>query len=109
MKTKEDMFTQELEIFRTEIESAIQFFYAFLTFNAVLSKDKKALDLVNRTPLFWRTNIGALQTAFFVALGRIFDQNSRSKHNVDKLLNTAQKQADIFSSEALEAHRREGL
>lgn len=106
IKVKEDMFTDELEVFRTEVESAIQFFYAYLTINAALEDNKKALDLVNKTPLFWRTNIGALQTAFFITLGRIFDQ--KSQHNVDKLLGIAQKQSVIFSAKALEARKRDG-
>lgn len=107
MKNREDIFQHELEVFRTEIESAIQFFYAYVTINAVLSDNKYALDIVNQTPLFWRTTSGALQTSFFMALGRIFDQHQKSTHNVDKLLRIAQEQAIIFSKEAFEARKRE--
>lgn len=107
MKNREDKFKHELEVFRTEIESAIQFFYANVTINAALADNKYALDIVNRTPLFWRTTSGALQTSFFITLGRIFDQHRKSKHNVDKLLRIAQEQATIFSKEALEARIRE--
>ena len=106
IKVKEDIFTQELEVFRTEVDSAIQFFYVYLTINATLADNKKAHYLVNKTPLFWKTNIGALQTAFFITLGRIFDQ--KSEHNVDKLLGIAQEQCPIFSTEALEGRKRKG-
>lgn len=104
MKMREDKFTQELEVFRTEVQSAIQFFYAYLTINATLADNKEALDLVNQAPLFWRTNVGALQTSFFITLGRIFDQ--KSNHNVDKILRVAQEESNIFSAEALEARKR---
>ncbi|HUU27212.1 MAG TPA: hypothetical protein VM123_05330 [archaeon] len=108
MKDRENTFIQELEVFRTEAESVIQFFYAFLSINASLADNKKALRLVNETPLFWRTNVGALQLSFFIALGRIFDQNSKSKHNIDKLLRVALDNMDIFSKEALEARKIKG-
>ncbi len=106
MKKREDKFNQELGVFRTEIDSAIQFFYAYDTMNAALASNKYALGIVNRTPLFWQTTSKALQTSFFIALGRIFDQ--KSNHNIDRLLRIAQENAIIFSKEALEVRARNG-
>ena len=106
MKTKEDKFTHELEVYRTEVQGAIQFFYSFLAINASLTDNKKALDIVNKSPLFWNTTIGALQTSFFIALGRVFDQ--QSNHNVDRLLKVAQENSEIFSAEALKNRKRAG-
>ncbi|MEW6108163.1 MAG: hypothetical protein AB1632_03190 [Nitrospirota bacterium] len=106
MKNREDKFNHELEVFRTEIDSAIQFFYAYVTMNAALAGNKDALDMVNRTPLFWKTVSGALQTSFFIALGRIFDQHQKSQHNIDKLIRIAQDNAIIFSKEELEVRAR---
>lgn len=99
-------FEDELEIFRKETQSGTQFFYSYLAINAVIGDDKQALDAVNETPLFWATNIGALQTAFFIVLGRIFDQ--KSAHNIDKLLNIAQKNPEIFSKASLGKRKRQG-
>ena len=76
VKEREDIFSHELEVFRAEAESAIQFFYAYLGIHASLADNKRALEIVNEAPLFWRTNAGALHTSFFIALGRVFDQNS---------------------------------
>ncbi len=106
MKTKEDKFTHELEVYRTEVQSAIQFFYSFLAINASLAGNKKALDIVNKSPLFWNTTIGALQTSLFIALGRVFDQ--QSAHNVDRLLKVAHENSEIFASKALEGRKRAG-
>jgi len=103
MKTKEDEFKHEIEVFRTEVESGIRFFYMYLAFNSVLSKNKQALKIVNLTPLFWNTHVGALQTSLFIVLGRLFDQ--KSNHNVDRLIGVAQKHSDIFSAEALIARK----
>jgi hypothetical protein len=102
--TPEQQFENELEIFRTEMEAAVQFFYAYLTIHAV-ARDRPAIyRLLNRTPLFWNTNLGALQTGSFIVLGRIFDQSS--KHNVDRLLKIGQTNLSIFSKAALGARRQ---
>src|SRR5688572_6795859 len=92
-------FEHELEVFRTEVSAATQFFYAFLTVHAVAGDRKYVFRLLNTAPLFWNTNLGALQTAAFIALGRIFDQGSR--HNVDRLLKLAQSNPGLFSKAAL--------
>lgn len=98
-------FEHELEVFRTEVEAATQFLYAFLAVHAVAADNKKVYKLLNKAPLFWNTNLGALQTAAFIALGRIFDQNSA--HNVDRLLRLAQDNRQMFKKEAL-GRRRQG-
>jgi len=99
-------FENELEIFRREIQSGTQFFYCYLAINAEISDNKKALDAVNETPLFWGTIMGALQTASFIVLGRIFDQ--KSKHNIDKLIGIAQEHSEIFSRNSLGKRKQQG-
>lgn len=95
----EALFEQDLEIFRTEAEAALQFFYAFLAVHAAAGDAKAIFRLLNTAPLFWNTNLGALQTATFVTLGRIFDQDSA--HNVGRLLKLAEDNPAIFSKAAL--------
>ena len=102
----EDVFANELEVFRTEAESGIQFFYSYLAVHAVAREHKEVLLLLNRAPLFWNTALGALQTSTFIALGRVFDQ--QSKHNVDRLLKIAQANMSIFSKEALAGRKHRG-
>lgn len=105
MKQTEKEFEYELEVFRKEIQSGTQFFYSYLAINAVIGSDKKALDAVNNTPLFWRTNIGALQTSSIIVLGRVFDQ--KSKHNIDRLLRIAQNNPEIFFKDSLAKRKRQ--
>ena len=66
--------------------------------------DRAVFRLLNRAPLFWNTNLSALQAGTFIVLGRIFDQ--QSNHNVDRLLKIAQCNPAIFSKAALGARKR---
>jgi hypothetical protein len=103
MVTLEEQFQNELEVFRTEAEAGTQFFYAYLTVHAVAGGDNQVHRTLNAAPLFWNTALGALQTATFIALGRVFDQNS--PHNIDKVLGIAQKHPEIFGKAALEKRK----
>ncbi len=107
MTSPEAEFTRELEVFRTEAEAGVQFFYGWLTVHAVAGADKGVLRALNAAPLFWNTILGALQTASLIALGRVFDQDP-STHNINKLLKTAQSNLGIFSKEALAERKRQG-
>jgi hypothetical protein len=102
--TPEQEFENELEIFRTETQTAVQFFYAYLTIHAVARDRPTVHRLLNQAPLFWNTNLGALQTGSFIVLGRIFDQTSR--HNVDHLLKIGQTNLGIFNKAALGARKQ---
>ncbi len=98
--TPEQRFENELEIFRTETEKAVQFFYADPNNTRCGEGPSRGASAFNRAPLFWNTNLGALQTGSFIVLGRIFDQSSR--HNVDRLL----KYSVLRPTSASSARRR---
>ena len=105
MKDQSIVFEAELEVFRKEAEAAIQFLYGYLAVHAVAADHESVYKLLNQAPLFWNTSLGALQTAAFMALGRIFDQ--KSPHNLDGLIRMAQKRPEIFSRAAL-GRRKQG-
>lgn len=96
-------FEQELEVFRTEVETALQFFYGFLAIHACAGDTPTVHRLLNTAPLFWNSTLGALQTSTFVVLGRIFDQSS--PHNIGILLALAENNPSIFSKAALERRK----
>ena len=98
-------FEAQLELFRTESESAIQFFYAWDATHAVAGKNKSVVKLLNQAPLFWNTALGALQASTFVALGRIFDPD-QNNYSVTRLLALGHANLDIFSKEALAERKR---
>lgn len=105
MPTSRLDFAAELELFRTEAESAIQFFYAWDATHAVASTSPKVRRLLNEAPLFWNTSLGALQTSTLVALGRVFDPNP-DNHSVTRLLASAHANLSIFSKQALADRKR---
>ncbi|MDE2341955.1 MAG: hypothetical protein KGL63_00955 [Betaproteobacteria bacterium] len=92
-------FEHELDVFRKEAEGSAQFFYAYLTLHAVAGEERQVYRALNRTPLFWNTNLAALQAATIISLGRIFDQ--QSPHNIDQLLKLAQDNPQLFSKASL--------
>lgn len=98
-------FEVQLELFRTEAQSAIQFFYAWDATHAVAAKNKAVVRLLNEAPLFWNTTLAALQASALVALGRVFDPDTNN-HSVTRLLTLAHSNLEIFSKEALAGRKR---
>lgn len=98
-------FAKELELFRTEAESALQFFYAWDATHAVAGASSRVRQLLNEAPLFWNTSLGALQASALVALGRIFDPDQKNR-SVTRLLVEAHSDLSIFSKEALAERKR---
>lgn len=106
MSSAEAEFKRELENFRTEGDAAVQFFYTWQAIHSVSGSDKTVFRALNRTPLFWKTTLGALQSATLVTLGRVFDP-SPDNHSVTRLLNIAHGHLEIFSKDALAERKRE--
>ena len=102
--TAEAAFEQELEVFRKEEEISQQQFFAYLSVRELAASDTEVLRAMNTTPLFWLTTHHAMLVSAFIALGRIFDQNSA--HNIDSLMALASKDLSVFSRPAL-AKRKE--
>jgi hypothetical protein len=98
-------FEEELEILRTEAESAAQFLYAYLAIHEVAARHTEVENLLNTAPLFWNTTLGALQISAFIALGRVFDDDKGS-HGVARLMRLAIASPQIFTRDALAARRK---
>ena len=98
-------FEHELEVFRTEGDAAVQFFFAWQTVNAVAGKDQSIYSALNRAPMFWNTSLGALQTATLITLGRVFDPDPKN-YSVTRLLSIAERNLALFSKEALAERKR---
>lgn len=102
---KEIEFQRELEVFRVETETAIQYFYARQAFHLVASGDPRIVAALNQAPRFWNTSTSALQLSAMITLGRIFDPDPKN-HSVSRLLSLAQKNLQIFSKPALSERKR---
>lgn len=104
MTPTEQSFIKELEIFRTEAETAVQFFCAWLGMHEVAKGNKTVFRMFDQHPLFWNTVWGGIQTAALIAVGRIFDQSS--KHKIDTVVRLAEHNRDIFPRAALAARKQ---
>ncbi len=104
----EKHFERELECFRSEVEAGIQTLFAYLAVHATAHGKPVIENKLNATPYFWRTVLYSLQSAQFIVLGRIFDSEPKSKHNVHKLLKFVQDNPVIFSKNFLEKRKRKG-
>jgi hypothetical protein len=100
----ENQFEERLKaLHRDSMESAIFAYTQFaLDYEA---SNFEILDRLNQHPGFWNGLAGALQTAAFIALGRIFDDD-KGTHSAQALLNFAEEHPGIFRKAALEARKR---
>jgi hypothetical protein len=98
-------FEQELEMFRGEEESAQQYFFGYLATQLVPARNPEVLEKMRETPMFWRTTRYALLMSAFVVLGRIFDQDPKSLHNIDKLMTAVSASIGALSRAGLQQRR----
>jgi hypothetical protein len=103
---RETDFERELKIFAAEEETAQQYFFSYLLMRDLPAQDTNVLRAMNSKALFWITNRDAMLLSAIVALGRIFDQNS--KHNIDRLMTVAGESISEFSMKALAARLMAG-
>ena len=99
-------FLTQLQNFDNESRNAARYAYADFAIQHAASKSKRLLNRLNETPTFWLAASAAFQTAAYISLGRIFDNNSR--YNIDQLISSAESNINIFQREALAQRAREG-
>ena len=100
-------FVTQLENFRQEANVAAVYVYSDMTVQHAASRSKKLLACLNRTPDFWRAHAAASQTGAYICLGRVFD--TKSKFNVNALIDSFEVNLGMFSRAALEARKRDAF
>src|SRR4051812_45409751 len=109
MRQFEAEFEKQLEALDSEARTAAVFAYTEMAMMYCAGSDPDLLDRLQPHAGFWNAVGGALQTAAFVALGRIYD-NDRQTHNAAQLLTYADEHPGIFARTALQARKvRVGL
>ena len=96
-------FERQLANLRNEAHLAACHAYAELTVRAALSKSRRLLSKVNRTPTFWKLTLQAHRSAAILAICRAFDSNGN--YNLHNLLKSAEVDIAQFSRDALAARR----
>lgn len=103
----ESEFWSNFEHIRGEVDKASHSFYTHLTIHRTAGENREVYRALNRHPTFWNIQLYALQSTFFITMGRIFD-NSKDAHSVHKLVLGAIAHPEFFSKEALAKRKTDG-
>ncbi len=101
-----DAFAEQLQSLDHESTVIANYVYAEVAIQHSANQSEKILAQLNRTPTFWLSAQAAFQTAAYIALGRVFDHDS--KYNLGELTSAFGKNLDVFSREALAERKRDG-
>lgn len=97
-----------LTIFRNELNTAGQAFYAWKAINNLASSNEKFYSALNKNALLWNIIVNSLHNTFFITLGRIFDSDNNS-FSVYTFLRACIDNIDQFSKESLRNRRIKDL
>src|ERR1051325_5771755 len=101
----DDEFERNCQCLWGEIEDAVEIFYTAEEIQDCARRDENILNAIQHDALFWKVQVHALQSALFIALGRIFDI-SGDAYSIHKLMrDTGQHFTLLFSHEALRARK----
>jgi hypothetical protein len=101
----EDQYWHMFHSVRGDVEVAVACNNTYLTINRLAAADREINEKYQRSASFWRVNTYALQTTFFIAFGRIFD-NHRDTFSISKLVEATIANPAIFSKDALRERKR---
>ncbi len=99
-------FENQLSSLDRESTVIANYVYAEMAIQHAASKSKKLLNRLNRTPSFWIACNAALQSAAYIAIGRVFD--FKSPYNLEALVVAMEKNLSLFGRQALAERKREG-
>jgi hypothetical protein len=94
------------DVVRGDLDAAIKSNTAHLKIHALAAADREIFDKYNRFAEFWTLTTSALQTAFFISFGRLFDTR-RDSASVIRLIDATIANPFFFSKAALRESKRE--
>jgi hypothetical protein len=100
----EKLFWKYFDAVSQNVDQATYTFYTWMAIHNFAAEGGANYEVVNRDAVFWNVTLHGLQNAFFLALGRLFDEGN-DVHTIEKLLGHAVANPTIFSSHAFEARR----
>jgi len=103
----ESEYWRDHQLINDEVNIAIETFYTYLEIHACAAEDRDVYRMLNKQPAFWNIQLYGLQSAFFIALGRIFD-DGRDCLSVHKLLTATVAHPEFFSKQALTLRKSGG-
>ena len=93
--------------FKKELNIACWSFYTWKNIHNIATGDKKIHHALNRNPLSWNIILYSLQSAFFSAIGRLFDMDERT-FSVHTFLRACIENTNQFSKDALRERKIKG-
>jgi len=100
-------FWSEYHLIRGEVDKAIEIFYTYLYIHKIANNNREIYLAMNRNPTFWIINLYSLLTAFFITMGRIFD-DGKDAFSVHKFLSSTLAHPEFFSKDALTKRKSKG-
>lgn len=105
----EDELERRLRLHEQESRACAIFAYTELAIHELAGRNADVFDRINEHAAFWNGTLAGLQTAAFIALGRIYDSD-RSTDNALELLSYAENHPGLFLRESLRTRKlRDGL
>jgi hypothetical protein len=88
-----------------QITGATRAFYTYMEINKFASEGTENYQKINRDGHFWSGQLYALQTTWFIILGRIFDP-TRDAYSIHDFLRSTVAYKGVFSKSALADRKR---
>lgn len=97
-------YRKHFNIVANDITAATSAFYAYIEINKFASEDRENHDKINSDAYFWMGQLYALQTTWFIVLGRLFD---RGGYSIRKFLALTVANKGLFSKNMLAKRKSE--
>lgn len=92
------------EVVHGDLDITISSITTYLTINRAAARDVDAFTVLNREAEFWRIVSYSLQEAFFLGLGRLFDER-RNTIGVEDLVDATIEHRGFFTREEMKARK----
>jgi hypothetical protein len=96
-------YRKHFNIVANDITAATSSFYTYMEINKFASDDQENYNKINRDAYFWMGQLYALQTTWFIVLGRLFD---RGGYSIRKFLALTVAHKGLFSKNMLAERKR---
>lgn len=103
-----DEYWRIFALVRNDVGAAISSNETYLEIHNLAASERPIYDRLQKFGGFWSLNSSALQTTFFIAFGRIFD-NRRDSLSIQALVNLTVANPALFSKKELRKRKRESL
>jgi AbiU2 len=101
----EGEYKRNFDLIAGQISGATRAFYTYMEINKFASESKQNYAKINRDGHFWSGQLYALQTTWFIVLGRIFDP-TRGAYSIHDFLKSTVTYKGLFSRAALAERKR---